>query len=90
MVKTFTTCVGCERPRFVNYAGLCKDCNRDPRHAHLVRRAIGMHEHELEVAQEAALERQAAEAEKAAKEALKVAKAAEGAEEPETPAEEKK
>lgn len=73
MAKTFTKCVACERPRFVNYAGLCKDCNKDPRNAAIVRRAIGMHEHELELAHEDDVERQAAEAAKAEK-AERVAK----------------
>ena len=48
MAKSLSKCLGCSQRKFVNYAGLCKRCNRDPKNAAIVEHASEEHEHELE------------------------------------------
>ena len=63
MAKSHSNCLGCSERKFVNYAGLCKRCNRDPKNAAIIEHAREQHEHEVEARAESDLEMEEEQAE---------------------------
>ena len=63
MAKSHSNCLACSQLKLVNYAGLCKRCNRDPKNAAIAEHAREQHEHEVEARAESDLEMEEEQAE---------------------------